>query len=72
MKGEVAAGTSRRVVVRREDINADREGQFPSGVHIYFHPCYYVRLARTAFLKCLGLDSASESSSNQQRKKKEQ
>ncbi|EXB80816.1 hypothetical protein L484_020070 [Morus notabilis] len=73
IKGEIAAGTSRRVVVRRgEEINADREDQYAAGINIYFHPCYYVRLARTAFLKCLGLDSASENSSNQQGKKKKE
>lgn len=51
MKGEVATGTSSRV----EEI-VESEPRLP------FHPCYYVRLAKSAFLKCLGLDFSSDNS----------
>lgn len=51
-----------------EDIT-EREGPFAT--HL-LHPCHYFRLARVAFLKCLGLDSSSENSSTpEQRKRKE-
>ncbi|KAE9602813.1 hypothetical protein Lalb_Chr12g0203551 [Lupinus albus] len=53
IKGEIARRSSRRVV--REEI-AEMEAS-----PLYFlQPCYYFRLARVAFLKCLGLDSTSE------------
>ncbi|XP_015890978.3 uncharacterized protein LOC107425489 [Ziziphus jujuba] len=74
IKGEISAGTSRRVVRGGggggggggED-NVDRESS--SGAHIRFHPCYYFNLAKLAVLKCLGLDPASENSSTPQRRK---
>ncbi|KAG9138340.1 hypothetical protein Leryth_001538 [Lithospermum erythrorhizon] len=50
-----------------EQIQA-REG--PSTKDVMFrplrpeHPCHFLGLAKQAFLKCLGLDSGSESSSN--------
>ncbi|PON37489.1 Transmembrane protein [Parasponia andersonii] len=72
IKGELAPGTSRRVVRRGED-NSARE-DFSAGTHLDFHPCHYFRLARTAFLKCLGLDldldSTSENSSASRRRKR--
>ncbi|XP_019463132.1 PREDICTED: uncharacterized protein LOC109362010 [Lupinus angustifolius] len=67
IKGEIATCPSTRIV--REEI-AEREGS-----SLYFlHPCYYFRLARVTFLKCLGLDSTSESdgpSTQKLRKRKE-
>ena len=58
IKGEISEVTTRRVVSGGED-TAERE-DFTAGNHLSFHPCYYMRLARIAFLKCLGLDSKSE------------
>lgn len=68
IKGEITAGTSRRVVRGggAEDI-AERESS--SGALMYFHPCHYFKLAKLAFLKCLGLDPTSENSSTPQRRK---
>ncbi|CAL0325157.1 unnamed protein product [Lupinus luteus] len=67
IKGEIATCPSTRIV--REEI-AEREGS-----SLYFlHPCYYFRLARVTFLKCLGLDSTSEydgPSTQKHRKRKE-
>ncbi|KAM6563700.1 hypothetical protein CsatB_023698 [Cannabis sativa] len=72
IKGEITPGTSGRVL-RGED---NRDGEEPStGINIYLHPCHYFRLARTAFLKCLGLDMDStpeNSSSAPKRKRKDQ
>ncbi|KAK7358917.1 hypothetical protein VNO77_00858 [Canavalia gladiata] len=54
IKGEVAANGSTEIV--KEQI---AEGEASP---LYFlHPCYYFKLARVAFLKCLGLDSTPES-----------
>ncbi|GKV25289.1 hypothetical protein SLEP1_g34748 [Rubroshorea leprosula] len=60
IKGDIATGTRRRVV-RGED-NVEREGPSSKDASpISLHPCHYFRLAKIAFLKCLGLDpSASE------------
>ncbi|KAF3962196.1 hypothetical protein ACB098_02G123200 [Castanea mollissima] len=69
IKGEIATSTSRRLVRGGEDIT-ERAGS--SATHL-LHPCHYFRLARVAFLKCLGLDSSSENSCTpEQRKRKEQ
>ncbi|BFG35304.1 hypothetical protein CerSpe_215780 [Prunus speciosa] len=65
IKGEIVASTRSRIM-RGEDM---LEMEAPTAFHLYFHPCYYFRLARLAFLKCLGLDFASESSSTPQRGK---
>ncbi|XP_050369008.1 uncharacterized protein LOC126787119 [Argentina anserina] len=51
MKGEIVPSTSR--VMRAEDM-VEMEGS--ATPNIYLHPCHYFRLARVAFLKCLGLD----------------
>lgn len=66
IKGEIATGTSRRIVVRGggED-GVEKEGCSSSSSskeanQNCFHPCHYFRLAKLAFLKCLGLDSTSE------------
>ncbi|XP_027367313.1 uncharacterized protein LOC113873407 [Abrus precatorius] len=67
VKGEIVSIASTGIV--SEEI-AEREGS-----SLYFlHPCYYLKLARVAFLKCLGLDSSSEfdnPSSQKHRKTKE-
>ncbi|KAE9610266.1 putative elicitor peptide [Lupinus albus] len=68
IKGEIATCSTTRIV--REEI-AEREG---SSLLYFLHPCYYFRLARFTFLKCLGLDSTSESdcsSTQNHRKRKE-
>ncbi|MED6133588.1 hypothetical protein PIB30_029640 [Stylosanthes scabra] len=55
IKGEIETIGSTRTV--REEI-AEREGS-----PLYFlHPCHYFKLARVAFLKCLGLDSTESDS----------
>lgn len=70
IKGEIATSTSRRLV--RGEENTERE-LGSSATHTYHHPCDYFRLARLAFLKCLGLDFSSDNSSTpEQRKRKEQ
>lgn len=35
------------------------------------HPCHYLGLAKQAFLKCLGFDSASDSSDNRKHEKED-
>ncbi|KAF3440457.1 hypothetical protein FNV43_RR18741 [Rhamnella rubrinervis] len=66
IKGEIAAGTSRRVVRGGGEDIGDRESS--SGTFMCFHPCHYFKLAKLAFLKCLGLDPTSENSSTPQRR----
>ncbi|RDX86946.1 hypothetical protein CR513_31647, partial [Mucuna pruriens] len=70
IKGEIASSGSTGIV--REEI---AEGVAPPTSSLYFlHPCYYFNLAKEAFLKCLGLDSTSESdapSTQIHRKRKE-
>lgn len=62
IKGEIVPGTSR--VMRAEDMVEMEGSAIPN---IYLHPCHYFRLARLAFLKCLGLDPTAENSSSPQR-----
>ncbi|KAI3441096.1 uncharacterized protein J3R85_002769 [Psidium guajava] len=59
VKGFLARSTSRRVA-GEEDM---MEGENSSHSYMDHHPCSLVRLARIAFLKCLGLDFTSENSS---------
>ncbi|RXI09407.1 uncharacterized protein LOC126630833 [Malus sylvestris] len=61
IKGEIVTSTSR--TMRREEMVEMEEASAAVAAHIYFHPCYYFRLARIAFLKCLGFDCTFESSS---------
>ncbi|XP_048438016.1 uncharacterized protein LOC125476215 [Pyrus x bretschneideri] len=61
IKGEIVTSTSR--INRREEIREMEASAAAAATHIYFHPCYYFRMARLAFLKCLGFDSTSEYSS---------
>ncbi|KAK7247488.1 hypothetical protein RIF29_42371 [Crotalaria pallida] len=57
IKGEIEIATSASTGIVREEI-AEREAS-----PLYFlRPCYYFRLARVAFLKCLGLDSTTTES----------
>ncbi|KAM1510156.1 hypothetical protein ACFX10_019242 [Malus domestica] len=69
IKGEIVTSTSR--IMRREEIG-EMEASAAAATHIYFHPCYYFRLATLAFLKCLGFDSTSEYSSTPQRGKRKE
>lgn len=62
IKGEIVPSTSR--VMRAEDMVEMEGSAIPN---IYLHPCHYFRLARLAFLKCLGLDPTGENSSSPQR-----
>ncbi|XWS41483.1 hypothetical protein CRYUN_Cryun17cG0085600 [Craigia yunnanensis] len=68
MKGEIATGTSSRIV-RGEDDSVEKEGcSSKEANQNCYHPCYYLRLAKLAFLKCLGLDSLSENSSTSEQR----
>ncbi|XP_004302224.1 PREDICTED: uncharacterized protein LOC101309065 [Fragaria vesca subsp. vesca] len=67
MKGEIVPSTSR--VMRAEDMVEMEDSATPN---IYLHPCYYFRLARVAFLKCLGLDPSGENLSTPQRGKRKE
>ncbi|KAK8489974.1 hypothetical protein V6N11_065397 [Hibiscus sabdariffa] len=55
IKGEIApgSGTSKGIITAEESV----EMEDSSGNRIFYHPCHYLKLA---FLKCLGLDSSSE------------
>ncbi|KAL5820461.1 hypothetical protein ACOSQ3_022343 [Xanthoceras sorbifolium] len=83
IKGEILSTTARGTIRRRRDQEAttttdnhQRERESASSTStstaINYHPCHYFKLARLAFLKCLGLDSSSENSStpNEQRKER--
>jgi hypothetical protein len=55
--------------MRRGDIMEAGE----SSTKLSFHPCHYFQLATVAFLKCFGLDSTSdETSSNRKRRKRKE
>lgn len=62
VKGEIVARSASRGIVR-EEVAVAAEGEASSPLY-FLHPCYYFKLARVAFLKCLGLDSSSESDEN--------
>ncbi|TKY60346.1 hypothetical protein E2542_SST17444 [Spatholobus suberectus] len=69
IKGEIATIGSTGIV--REEI---AEGEASTSSLYFLHPCYYFNIAREAFLKCLGLDSTSESDgppTQKHRKRKE-
>ncbi|EOX92263.1 Uncharacterized protein TCM_001236 [Theobroma cacao] len=67
MKGEIATGTSRRIGRGEDTVEKEGPSSKEANQNCY-HPCHYLRLAKLAFLKCLGLDSSSESSlTNEQR-----
>ncbi|KAL5751803.1 hypothetical protein ACOSQ2_022310 [Xanthoceras sorbifolium] len=88
IKGEILSTTARGTIRRRRVVgsgdqeattttdNNQRERESASSTStstaINYHPCHYFKLARLAFLKCLGLDSSSENSStpNEQRKER--
>ncbi|KAK8637296.1 hypothetical protein V6N13_064719 [Hibiscus sabdariffa] len=67
IKGEIAPATTSRAAaedgVEMEECSRSQN---------CYHPCHYLKLAKLAFLKCLGLDSLSESSSKttEQRKRR--
>ncbi|KAK8663825.1 hypothetical protein V6N13_083630 [Hibiscus sabdariffa] len=58
IKGEIAPATTSRGAA--EDGVEMGECSRTQNCH---HPCHYLKLAKLAFLKCLGLDSLSESGS---------
>lgn len=64
LKGEIETSTSTRRIVRGEEISERESTSLKEASNINYHPCHYFRLARLAFLKCLGLDSTSENSSS--------
>ncbi|KAK8608864.1 hypothetical protein V6N13_024276 [Hibiscus sabdariffa] len=56
IKGEVAPGSGTSKGIKRA-AEESVEMEDCSGNRIFYHPCHYLKLA---FLKCLGLDSSSE------------
>ncbi|KAK7410840.1 hypothetical protein VNO78_01985 [Psophocarpus tetragonolobus] len=69
IKGEVATGSNPST--RREEIVEEKEEEEEAS-SLHFHPCHYFQLATGAFLKCIGLDSTSDTPStprNRKRKK---
>ncbi|GMJ08683.1 hypothetical protein like AT5G64880 [Hibiscus trionum] len=60
LKGEIAPGASKGIVRAAEE---SVEMEECSGNQNCYHPCHYLKLAKLAFLKCLGLDYLSENSS---------
>ncbi|GMI94136.1 hypothetical protein like AT5G64880 [Hibiscus trionum] len=68
IKGEISPGTSRGIIRAAED--GVEMGEC-SGNQNCYHPCHYLKLAKLAFLKCLGLDSLSESSSKTSEQRKQ-
>ncbi|XVE86678.1 hypothetical protein DITRI_Ditri18aG0053600 [Diplodiscus trichospermus] len=69
IKGEIGAGTSRRIA-RGEEESIEKEGSSSKEANYQncHHPCHYVRLAKLAFLKCLGLDSFSDNTSTSEQR----
>ncbi|KAI4317202.1 hypothetical protein L6164_025093 [Bauhinia variegata] len=55
VKGEIATSVSRRRSFCGDEFTDGEESS-----SVYFHPCHYFKLARLAFLKCLGLDPTSD------------
>ncbi|KAK3211865.1 hypothetical protein Dsin_016571 [Dipteronia sinensis] len=73
IKGEISTGTiiRRRVEVLTERESASASASSTRSSSINHHPCHYFKLARLALLKCLGLDSESQNSSNPHEQRKE-
>ncbi|KAK0608850.1 hypothetical protein LWI29_036924 [Acer saccharum] len=76
IKGEISTGTIGRrrveeVLTERESASASASASSTRSSSINYHPCHYFKLARLAFLKCLGLDSESQNSSNSHEQRKE-
>ncbi|KAK6258971.1 Elicitor peptide - like 1 [Theobroma cacao] len=67
MKGEIATGASRRIGRGEDTVEKEGPSSKEANQNCY-HPCHYLRLAKLAFLKCLGLDSTSESSSTSEQR----
>ncbi|KAJ9177682.1 hypothetical protein P3X46_012873 [Hevea brasiliensis] len=65
IKGEIATSTSTRMVTEED---TESQGISANSI-INLHPCNYFRLAKLAFLKCLGLDTSSDNSPSCDRKK---
>ncbi|KAH1113803.1 hypothetical protein J1N35_007181 [Gossypium stocksii] len=57
IRGEIGiAKATRRRMVRGEEMEGSSRKE-PNQQELDLHPCHYFRLAKLAFLKCLGLDS---------------
>ncbi|KAK8367120.1 hypothetical protein V6Z12_A02G165200 [Gossypium hirsutum] len=57
IRGEIGiAKTRSRRMVRGEEMEGSSRKE-PNQQELDLHPCHYFRLAKLAFLKCLGLDS---------------
>ncbi|TYI40452.1 hypothetical protein ES332_A02G163500v1 [Gossypium tomentosum] len=57
IRGEIGTAKTRsRRMVRGEEMEGSSRKE-PNQQELDLHPCHYFRLAKLAFLKCLGLDS---------------
>ncbi|KAK5843317.1 hypothetical protein PVK06_005770 [Gossypium arboreum] len=57
IRGEIGiTKTTSRRMVRGEEMEGSSRKE-PNQQELNLHPCHYFRLAKLAFLKCLGLDS---------------
>ncbi|GAV89921.1 hypothetical protein CFOL_v3_33332, partial [Cephalotus follicularis] len=61
IKGEIRTGTSN--ILRGDNVTQSDDSSSMDTNFIGFHPCHYFRLAKLAFLKCLGLDPNYDCSS---------
>ncbi|CAN8264312.1 unnamed protein product [Cochlearia groenlandica] len=63
IKGEITPATTRRVIRTEEE---DSLSEKDSSTSLY-HPCNFLQLAGTAFLKCFGLDRSTEETEDSMR-----
>ncbi|XP_022948005.1 uncharacterized protein LOC111451714 isoform X1 [Cucurbita moschata] len=68
-RGEIVWSTSRRITQTGEGSVVGGEGCEETKLEL--HPCSYFRLAKSAFLRCLGLDSSTENSVPEERQRPE-
>lgn len=69
IRGEITSSTSRRITQVGEGTVVGGEGSQETKLDL--HPCSYFRLAKSAFLRCLGLDSSTENSVSDGRQRQE-
>lgn len=68
-RGEITSSTNRRITQVGEGTVIGGEGSQETKLDL--HPCSYFRLAKSAFLRCLGLDSSNENSISDERQRNE-
>ncbi|XP_038900493.1 uncharacterized protein LOC120087700 [Benincasa hispida] len=69
IRGEITSSTSRRITQVGEGTVVGGEGSQETKLDL--HPCSYFRLAKSAFLRCLGLDASTENSVSDERQRQE-